>query len=352
MATLPKIKILIVDDHPLWVDALRGLLAVQPRFQVIAEASSAKEALYYGDLPELDLILMDINLPRDGVNGIDLAGQFRQRFPGIKVLICSMHEETEFVQRAKQAGARGYVMKTSSGKEIMRAIYEVIEGNEIWPSKPLPAFSKKPTPTELQVLKYIARGMATGQIAVELGMVDANVSAHRHNIRQNHGVTTQAKLVIFALKCMDLYGIPPDLDLAAELTQLTREFGAHTAIFFETDGETGDISNAATMALYRVAQEALRNIRQHTTAHKVSVQLKVNSSCSTITICDDGTGFDVDHGNDGSKHGLCNLRKILEAIGGELFLASSPATGTTVTATVPRKTLDIKFSGSELSCWK
>jgi DNA-binding NarL/FixJ family response regulator len=334
MAAKPKIKILIVDDHPLWVDALRGLLAVQPRFMVAAEANSAKEALYYADLPELDLILMDINLSRDSVNGIDLTRQFRKKYPEIKVLVCSMHEQGEYVQRAKQAGANGYLMKTEPGKEIMRAVYEVIEGNEIWPSKPLPACSKKPTPTELQVLKYIARGMTTGQIAVELGMVEANVSAHRHNIRQNHGVTTQAKLVIFALKCMELYGIPPDLDLSVELNELAREFSAHTSISLEIVGETGKISNAANMALYRVAHEALRNIRQHATAYKVSVQLKASSSGTVITICDDGAGFNVDQGNDGSKHGLYNLRKILEAIGGELFLASSPATGSKVVATI------------------
>lgn len=335
MAPEPSVKILIVDNHPLWVSALRDLLATQSEFQVVADTDDAKSALGHACLPVLDLVIMDISLFHDDdAAGIDLTMQFHQKHPKIKVLMCSAHEGAEYVQRSKEAGARGYVIKSEPVKKILRAIYDVIEGKESWPPPP-PFDIKRPTPTELQVLKYLARGMTTAQIAAQLAMVEANVSAHRHNIKTKHGLVTQPQLVIFAQKCMDLYGIPADLDLPAELGQLVENFLKDTGIRIEFEGETEGFSNIANTTLYKVALEALSNIKRHAAARTVSMQLKASFSWITITICDDGIGFNVDRINGESKSGLSNLNKIVGARG-ELVLTSSPDGGTSVTANVRR----------------
>ncbi|MEO6432027.1 MAG: response regulator [Nitrosospira sp.] len=336
MAPEPSVKILIVDNHPLWVSALRNLLATQSGFHVVADTDDARSALGYACLPVLDLVIMDISLfHNDDTAGIDLTTQFHQKHPKIKVLMCSAHDRAEYVQRSKEAGARGYVIKSETVNEILRVIYEVIGGNESWPLVYPPSHDiKRPTPTELQVLKYLVRGMTTAQIAAQLAMVEANVSAHRHNIKTKHGLATQPQLVIFAQKCMDLYGIPADLDLTAELEQLVESFLRDTGIRIKFKGDTEGFSNTANTTLYKVALEALSNIRRHAAAARtVSMQLKASFSWITITICDDGVGFNADRIDGESKSGLYNLNKILR---GELVLTSSPDGGTSVTAKVRR----------------
>ena len=108
--------------------------------------------------------------------------------------------------------------------------------------------------------------MTTAQIAAQLAMVETTVSAHRHNIKRKHGIVTQPQLVIFAEKCMNLYGIPADLDLTAELEQLVENLSKDTGCATELEGEAEGFSNTANTTLYKVALEALSNIRRHAAA--------------------------------------------------------------------------------------
>ena len=250
-----------------------------------------------------------------------------------------MREEMEYVQRAKQVGADGYIIKDTLGELAFYAIREIAKGNEIWP--PIDPDSDfppdPPTPTQMEVLKYIALGMQSDQIGIELAMLEATVSTHRRNIRQKHRINTPGKLTLFAKKCMELYGIPSDLKFSKELTNYMRDFEEKTGIEVKFDSEIADFNNATNRALSRVAEEALRNIKEHASASKISIQLNnLNSSWMNLTICDDGKGFDVTHISSGSSGGIGALKKILAAIGGELIPKSSPDSGTMITATLRR----------------
>jgi Response regulator containing a CheY-like receiver domain and an HTH DNA-binding domain len=350
-----KINLLLAEDDRLMSDGLKSLLATQPDFHVVATIEKPEEAISFCHAHlEIDLILMDIGFKLNRhLNGLELTKQIKARFPGIKILICSMREEMEYVQRAKQVGADGYIIKDTLGEYVFFAIREIAKGNEIWlpidPDSDPPL--DPPTPTQMEVLKYIALGMQSDQIGIELAMREATVSTHRRNIRQKYRINTPGKLTLFAEKCMEIYGTPPDPKLYEELARHTREF--EEQIKKATDmkvepaeevtvevkfaaGITG-FNNATNRALSRTVEETLRNIRQHASARKVSIHLtELNASWINLTIRDDGKGFDVAHTSSGSSGGIAALRRILAAIGGELAINSSRDSGTTITATLRR----------------
>ena len=120
------VHILLVDDHPLVRDGLRARLETIPYFSVIAEASNAQEALHHAASQVIDLILMDINL--QGMNGIELTTCLNTLHPEIAILMFSMHDKTEYVVQAVQAGARGYVLKDAPAMDIITAIETVMSG--------------------------------------------------------------------------------------------------------------------------------------------------------------------------------------------------------------------------------
>jgi two-component system, NarL family, nitrate/nitrite response regulator NarL len=335
-----KINILLVDDHELLTDGLKSLLATQSDFCVVASAKNATEALNScQDNPELDLILMDIALPGSTLNGLELTRKIKKDFPKIKVLVCSVNEADEYVQHAKQVGANGYITKSASGMKTVDAIRQVIKEHESWPlnGSLTTAIQERPTPTEMEVLSYIDRGMTTAQIAVELAMLETTVSANRYNIKRKYGLRTQPQLVKFARKCMELYGMPPDPELSVELDNHMCKFKAQTNIEVNFSRKAAVFNNATNRALSRVTQESLRNVRQHASASRVAIQLdSSHSSWITLAICDDGKGFDVAQLKSELKGGIDALKRILAAIGGELIINSSRNNGTTVKAILRR----------------
>ena len=332
-----QINILLVDDHRMLADSMKKLLNAKAGFRVVATANDAQGALgCCHDYPQLDIILMDIHFPQSNPNGLELTRQIKGIYPKIKVLVCSGHHEIEYIHLARKLGANGYIKKDASGAETVHAIKEVIKGNEVWPPSGLPTDHvwEEPTPTEMDVLKYVARGMQTDQIGIELAMLVRTVSAHRRNIKLKYNLKTRGDLILFAEKCMGLYGIEPDPQLPAELDGHFKKFKMDTGIVVELGGNMGNFNNATNRAISRVMEEALKNIRQHASASKVSIQLnELNSSRITLAICDDGKGFDVNRIS-GLKKGIDGLERILAAIGGELAIKSSSDSGTSVVATL------------------
>ena len=198
------IRILLVDDHPLVRDGLRARLEAMPQFEVVGEAGSAGEALEAARAHQPDLVLMDINMR--GVNGIEATARFREQFPDIAVLVLSMHDKLEYVSQAIQAGARGYVLKDSPGKDIVVAIETVISGG-IYYSAALARQLAKPqnqdnqlTLREQEVLRHIANGESNKQIARQLDLSVRTVETHRLNIKRKLGIEGQAELIKFAVQ--------------------------------------------------------------------------------------------------------------------------------------------------------
>ena len=204
LANGEPIRILLVDDHPLVRDGLRARLEAVPHFRVVAEAGGADEALQQAAACAVDLVLMDINMR--GTNGIEATAQLRARFPGIAVLILSMHDKLEYVTQAMQAGARGYVLKDAPGKDIVLAIETVMAGG-IYYSAALAKQLARPlvhdnqlTTRESEVLQHIANGESNKQIARELALSVRTVETHRLNIKRKLGIEGQAELIKFAVQ--------------------------------------------------------------------------------------------------------------------------------------------------------
>jgi DNA-binding NarL/FixJ family response regulator len=198
------IRIMLVDDHPLVRDGLRARLEAMAHLRVVAEADNADDALAQAGLAPIDLVLMDINMR--GTNGIDAAARFRDQFPGIAVLILSMHDKVEYVGQAMQAGARGYVLKDAPGKDIVLAIDTVMSGG-IYYSEALARQLARPqvadnqlTTREQEVLRHIANGQSNKQIARALDLSVRTVETHRLNIKRKLGIEGQAELIRFAVQ--------------------------------------------------------------------------------------------------------------------------------------------------------
>lgn len=202
--TTEIIRIILVDDHPLVRDGLRARLEAVPHFRVVAEADGADDALRQAAAEQVDLVLMDINMR--GNNGIEATGRLCAAFPGIAVLILSMHDKLEYVSQAMQAGARGYVLKDAPGKDIVLAIETVMSGG-IYYSAALARQLAHPmaqdnqlTVREQEVLQHIAAGQSNKQIASDLDLSVRTVETHRLNIKRKLGIEGQAELIKFAVQ--------------------------------------------------------------------------------------------------------------------------------------------------------
>lgn len=200
--------VLLVDDHPLVREGLRARLAQVPGLEVVGEAGDAPQALAAVDQLRPDLVLMDVGMKE--VNGIDLTARLRERHPGLQVLMLSMYDNPEFVHRALAAGARGYVLKEAPADEIIRAILAVAAGEVFLGAglagRPGRNAEARPllSPRESEILRCLALGQASRQIADALGMSVRTVETHRQNIRRKLDLGGQAELIKYAVeRCRD-----------------------------------------------------------------------------------------------------------------------------------------------------
>ena len=205
------ITILLVDDHPLVRDGLRARLEAAPRLRVVGEAGSAEEALEQAGLLQPDLVLMDVNM-RGGSNtsGIEATARLLERYPGIAVLMLSMHDRPEYVTQAIQAGARGYVLKDAPGKDIVLAIDTVMGGGIYYsaalarqlagPPSAVSGIGEGLTAREQEILRFIAVGQSNKGIARELDLSVRTVETHRLNIKRKLGIEGQAELIRYAIQ--------------------------------------------------------------------------------------------------------------------------------------------------------
>jgi two-component system, NarL family, nitrate/nitrite response regulator NarL len=200
-------RLVLVDDHPLVRDGLRARLEAVTGLEVAGEAGNADEAIALAATLEPDLVLMDVGMA--GMNGIALAGLFHERFPAIRVLMLSMHDNVEYVTAAVRAGASGYVLKDSPSAEIVRAIEAVLAG-QTWFSAGLGARMiqasaqeapiERLTPRERDILDALALGLSSKQIAQRTGLSVRTVETHRLNLKRKLEIDGQAELIKFAVE--------------------------------------------------------------------------------------------------------------------------------------------------------
>ncbi len=205
MSAAALVRLMLVDDHPLVRDGLRARLEVVTGLQVVAEADSADAALTAAARTTPDLVLMDIGLR--GANGIEATRRLRALLPALRVVMLTMHDNTEYVREALRAGAVGYVQKDSPAEEIVDAIRAVMAGGQYLSAGIAAALQRAGagdddtlTPREREVLALIAQGLSSKDIGERLAMGVRTVETHRTNLRRKLDLTSPAALVRYAVE--------------------------------------------------------------------------------------------------------------------------------------------------------
>lgn len=204
-------RILIVEDHPMFRDGLFKMLETVEGFEVVGEAASGEEAVELAEQLKPNIILMDINLPK--LSGIEATKRIVQTKPDIGILILTMFDDDSSVFSAMRAGARGYLLKEANRNEIVRAIQAVSEGEAIFS----PAIARRMmfyfeakmkvtnvdvfpqlTDREREVLDHIAKGKNNAEIANCLGLNQKTVRNHVSNILSKLQASDRAHAIIMA----------------------------------------------------------------------------------------------------------------------------------------------------------
>ncbi|HEU4620726.1 MAG TPA: response regulator transcription factor [Burkholderiaceae bacterium] len=198
------IRLLLVDDHPLVRDGLRARLSARHDFEVVGEAGDAQDAIEQLSIGSPQIVLMDVGM-RD-MNGIDLTTVLLQHDPRLRVIMLSMYDNPEYVQRALQVGARGYVLKDAPAHDILTAI-EVVAAGGTFLSATLSKrlfrdHSPRPilTPRESQILAELGKGRSSKQMARQLGLSVRTIETHRQSIKRKLELTGQAELIKYAVE--------------------------------------------------------------------------------------------------------------------------------------------------------
>jgi len=205
-------KILLVDDHQIMREGLRLLLRDQPKFQVVGDAIETEAAWLAIKELEPDVVVLDLELP--GAGGVALAIRIRQNLPDIKVVILTGHTEPQIVKDVLRSGVHGYVLKMNASCELVGALHAVLAGQlylcpEI--STQVVREYRRHTNTpeesgsnlsarELDVLKRIAEGQTTKEIAFALGVSTKTVETHRVHLLTKLGVKSVAELTKYAVR--------------------------------------------------------------------------------------------------------------------------------------------------------
>ncbi len=205
------ISIMITDDHSMIREGLKSLLELDDDIKVIAEAVDGRDCLDKLDVYKPDVLLLDINMPN--MNGLDVLKELKARKSKVKVLVLTVHNETEYLMKAVDIGINGYVLKDSESAELKKAIRAIMDGETYIQPSLIPALNAKRlernedeekidslTRRELEVLKLLAIGMYNKEVAEKLEISERTVKNHVSNIFKKLEVTDRTQAAVFAIR--------------------------------------------------------------------------------------------------------------------------------------------------------
>lgn len=207
-----KITIVLADDHQVVREGLGALLKAEPDFSVVGEASDGLEAVRLAERLQPNVLLVDLAMP--GLGGLEVIRQVSKRFPGIHIIVLSMHATQAYVIEALRNGAFGYILKESSVSEVVKGVREGAAGRRFLSASLPPAtieishdrvHTDPPDPYEAltnrerEVLQLVAEGHSSVEIGRRLFISPRTVEVHRQNTMRKLGVRNQAQLIRYAL---------------------------------------------------------------------------------------------------------------------------------------------------------
>jgi DNA-binding NarL/FixJ family response regulator len=209
-----KSRVMLADDHALVRRGLRLVLDAQPDLEVVAEAGDGAEAVTRGLEPEVDLAVIDISMPR--MTGLQAARELHERRPQLRILMLSMHQNERYLFEALKVGAAGYVLKSVADRDLVEACRAAMRGEKfLYPGAVTPAVRELLdgaregladmredllTPRENEIVKLIAEGYSTRQIAHTLVISEKTVDRHRTNLLEKLGMHDRVELVRYAIR--------------------------------------------------------------------------------------------------------------------------------------------------------
>ena len=211
-----KISMMIVDDHPLFREGLKTIIGRDKRYEIVGEAGSGQQALEKAAKFTPDLMMVDLSLP--DMSGIQLTRKILEKLPQIKIIIVTMHSKVDYMAEAFQAGATGFVVKESAAEGLLKGIETVLKGDYFLDSavstqvvetlKKLPGKETKIndaaygtlTAREQEILRLLAEGLSSREIAQKLFISPKTVENHRTNIMNKLGLHSSIELVRYAAK--------------------------------------------------------------------------------------------------------------------------------------------------------
>jgi DNA-binding NarL/FixJ family response regulator len=212
MITPLKTRVLLADDHAVVRSGLRAVLDAEPDIEVVAEAKDGAEAVQRALEGDVDLAILDVSMPK--LTGLQATAELRKR-SDVRVLILSVHDNEQYFFEALRAGASGYVLKSAANRDLIEACRAAMRGEPFLYPKAIVALVREYleqarrgeaapidplTPRELQIVKLIAEGYTSDEIAMDLVISRKTVDHHRANILAKLGMRSVAELTRYAIR--------------------------------------------------------------------------------------------------------------------------------------------------------
>ena len=214
MGEMPRVRILLADDHTMVRQGLRKVLEERPDWEVVAEANNGREAVRLAEQHHPDVAIVDVAMPL--LNGIETTRQITKRAPATRVLVLSMHSDEAYVTQILQAGATGYLLKDSADVDLMQAVGAVSVGKSFFSpaiarvmlddyvrqlaDKGITDRYESLSAREREIFQLIAEGKTNKEIAALLSVSPSTVDTHRGHIMEKLDLHSAAEIVLYAVR--------------------------------------------------------------------------------------------------------------------------------------------------------